>query len=104
MTIEEIRTASIMALYQTNKDMETGVMIPDIVDKQSQIVGKIFGNKFLISCLKEAQEMKNNQEKFDLISKKYEIVGNKFCSKPEEVEDEELIDLFMDIKGLKEDN
>jgi len=47
--------------------------------------------------------MKNNQEKFDLISKKYEIVGNKFCSKPEEVEDEELIDLFMDIKGLEED-
>ena len=104
MTIEEIRTASIMALYQTNKDMESGVMIPDIVDKQSKIVGKIFGNKFLISCLKEAQEMKNNQEKFDLISKKYEIVGDKFCSKPEEVEDEELIDLFMDIKGLEEDN
>ena len=103
MTIEEIRTASIMALYQTNKDMKSGVMIPDIVDKQSKIIGKVFGNKFLISCLKEAQEMKNNQEKFDLISKQYEIVGNKFCSEAEEVEDQELTNLFSDIKGLEED-
>ena len=103
MTIEEIRTASIMTLYQTNKDMKSGVMIPDIVDRQSKIVGKIFGNKFLISCLKEAQEMKNNQVKFDLISKKYELVGNKFCSEPEEVEDEELIDLFSGIEGLEWD-
>jgi len=103
MTIEEIRTASIMALYQSNKDMKTGVMIPDIVDKQSKIVGKIFGNKFLLSCLREAQDMKINQEKFDLFTKKYEIVGNKFCSKPEEVEDEELYDLFLNLKGLEED-
>ena len=103
MTIEEIRTASIMALYQTNKDMKSGVMIPDIVDKQSKIIGKVFGNKFLISCLKEAQEMKTNQQKFDLFFKKYEIVGNKFCLEPEDVEDEELYDLFSDIEGLEEE-
>ena len=47
--------------------------------------------------------MKINQEKFDLFTKKYEIVGNKFCSKPEEVQDEELYDLFLNLKGFEED-
>ena len=37
MTIEEIRTASIMALYQTNKDMKSGVMIPDILTNNQKL-------------------------------------------------------------------
>tara|TARA_R100001460_G_scaffold59428_2_gene99275 strand:- start:372 stop:686 length:315 start_codon:yes stop_codon:yes gene_type:complete len=103
MTIEEIRTATVMALFQSNKDIESGVQIPDVVDHQSKIVGAVFGNKFLLSCLKEAQEMKTNQEKFDFYSKKHEIVGNRLCVKQEDIEDEELVDLFLDIKGLKDD-
>ena len=103
MTIEEIRTASVMALFQSNKDKESGVFIPDIVDEQSKVIGKIFANKFLFSCLIEAQEMKTNQEKFDLYFKKYEIVGDKFCLDQAEIEDGELVDLFSDIKGLEDE-
>jgi len=103
MNIEEIRTVSVMALFQSNKDKESGVFIPDIVDEQSKVIGKVFANKFLFSCLIEAQEMKTNQEKFDLYFKKYEVVGDKFCLEQEKIEDEELIDLFLGIKGLKDE-
>ena len=103
MTIEEIRTVSVMALFQSNKDRESGVAIPDIVDEQSKVIGKVFANKFLVSCLIEAQEMKTNQEKFDLYFKKYEIVGDKFCLDQAEIEDGELVDLFSDIKGLEDE-
>ena len=103
MTIEEIRTVSVMALFQSNKDRESGVAIPDIVDEQSKVIGKVFANKFLVSCLIEAQEMKTNQEKFDLYFKKYEIVGDKFCLDRAEIEDGELVDLFSDIKGLEDE-
>ena len=103
MTIEEIRTVSVMALFQSNKDRESGVFIPDIVDEQSKVIGKVFANKFLLSCLIEAQEMKTNQEKFDLYFKKYEIVGDKFCLDQSEIEDGELGDLFSNIKGLEDE-
>ena len=104
MKFEEIRTATIMALYKANKDLNKGIFIPANVQEQADVIGKFFSSKFLLSCLRESQIIEKDQNKFDLLFKKYETVGNNFCTIVEEIEDEERIKLFEELENLEEEN
>ena len=63
MRFEEIRTATIMALYKANKDLNKGIFIPANVQEQADVIGKFFSSKFLLSCLRESQIIEKQRNK-----------------------------------------
>ena len=99
MTIEEIRTSVTMALCKSiiTEDNSFLMSIGDDVKKQCDVVGEHLGNKFLFSCMKDAEECLSNQEKMDGLFKKFEVVGPRFST---EIDDPEFNELVND----KEEN
>ena len=98
MTIEEIKTSVTMALVKavTVENEKTTLHIQDDVVKQCDIVGEHLGKKFMFFCMREAQECYENQEKFDLLFKKFDVVGARFSKF---IEDAELDQIIADFDG-----
>ena len=93
MTIEEIRTSVTMALCKSiiAEDNSFLMSIEDDVKKQCDVVGEHLGNKFLFSCMKDAEECLSNQEKMDDLFKKFEVVGPRFSTEIDDPEFNELV-------------
>ena len=100
MTIEEIKTSVTMALVKavTVENEKTTLHIQDDVVKQCDIVGEHLGKKFMFFCMREAQECFENQEKFDELFKKFDVVGARFSKF---IEDAELDQIMADFDGEK---
>ena len=98
MTIEEIKTSVTMALVKavTVENEKTTMHIQDDVVKQCDIVGEHLGKKFMFFCMREAQECFENQEKFDELFKKFDVVGARFSKF---IEDAELDQIIADFDG-----
>ena len=98
MTIEEIKTSVTMALVKavTVENEKTTLHIQDDVVKQCDVVGEHLGKKFMFFCMREAQECYENQEKFDLLFKKFDVVGARFSKF---IEDAELDQIIADFDG-----
>ena len=98
MTIEEIKTSVTMALVKavTVENEKTTLHIQDDVVKQCDIVGEHLGKKFMFFCMREAQECFENQEKFDELFKKFDVVGARFSKF---IEDAELDQIMADFDG-----
>ena len=98
MTIEEIKTSVTMALVKavTVENEKTTLHIQDDVVKQCDIVGEHLGKKFMFFCMREAQECFKNQEKFDELFKKFDVVGARFSKF---IEDAELDQIMADFDG-----
>ena len=98
MTIEEIKTSVTMALVKavTVENEKTTLHIQDDVVKQCDIVGEHLGKKFMFFCMREAQECFENQEKFDELFKKFDVVGARFSKF---IEDAELDQIIADFDG-----
>ena len=98
MTIEEIKTSVTMALVKASamEENKFSMKIEDDVVKQCDIVGEFLGKKFMFFCMREAQECFENQEKFDLLFKKFDVVGARFSKF---IEDAELDQIMADFDG-----
>ena len=98
MTIEEIKTSVTMALVKavTVENEKTTLHIQDDVVKQCDFVGEHLGKKFMFFCMREAQECFENQEKFDELFKKFDVVGARFSKF---IEDAELDQIIADFDG-----
>ena len=98
MTIEEIKTSVTMALVKASamEENKFSMKIEDDVVKQCDIVGEFLGKKFMFFCMREAQECYENQEKFDLLFKKFDVVGARFSKF---IEDAELDQIMADFDG-----
>ena len=98
MTIEEIKTSVTMALVKASamEENKFSMKIEDDVVKQCDIVGEFLGKKFMFFCMREAQECYENQEKFDLLFKKFDVVGARFSKF---IEDAELDQIIADFDG-----
>jgi len=100
MTIEEIKTSVTMALVKASamEKNKFSIKIEDDVVKQCDIVGEFLGKKFMFFCMREAQECFENQEKFDELFKKFDVVGARFSKF---IEDAELDQIIADFDGEK---
>ena len=98
MTIEEIRTSVTMALVKASamEENKFSMKIEDDVVKQCDIVGEFLGKKFMFFCMREAQECFENQEKFDELFKKFDVVGARFTKY---IDDAELDQIIADCDG-----
>lgn len=98
MTIEEIKTSVTMALVKASamEENKFSMKIEDDVVKQCDIVGEFLGKKFMFFCMREAQECFENQEKFDELFKKFDVVGARFSKF---IEDAELDQIIADFDG-----
>ena len=98
MTIEEIKTSVTMALVKASamEENKFSMKIEDDVVKQCDIVGEFLGKKFMFFCMREAQECFENQEKFDELFKKFDLVGARFSKF---IEDAELYQIIADFDG-----
>ena len=98
MTIEEIKTSVTMALVKASamEENKFSMKIEDDVVKQCDIVGEFLGKKFMFFCMREAQECFENQEKFDELFKKFDLVGERFSKF---IEDAELDQIIADFDG-----
>ena len=98
MTIEEIKTSVTMALVKASamEKNKFSMKIEDDVVAQCDIVGEFLGKKFMFFCMREAQECFENQEKFDLLFKKFDVVGARFSKF---IEDAELDQIIADFDG-----
>ena len=98
MTIEEIKTSVTMALVKASamEENKFSMKIEDDVVKQCDIVGEFLGKKFMFFCMREAQECFENQEKFDELFKKFDVVGARFSKF---IEDAELDQIIADFYG-----
>ena len=98
MTIEEIKTSVTMALVKASamEENKFSMKIEDDVVKQCDIVGEFLGKKFMFFCMREAQECFENQEKFDELFKKFDVVGARFTKY---IDDAELDQIIADFDG-----
>ena len=97
MTIEEIKTSVTMALLKASSQDEKFCMeISNDVANQCEIVGQFLGKKFMFFCMREAKECFSNQDKFDELFKKYELVGARFSKN---IEDAEYDQILADFEG-----
>ena len=98
MTIEEIKTSVTMALVKASamEENKFSMKIEDDVVKQCDIVGEFLGKKFMFFCMREAQECFENQEKFDELFKKFDVVGARFTKY---IDDSELDQIIADCDG-----
>ena len=98
MTIEEIKTSVTMALVKASamEENKFSMKIEDDVVKQCDIVGEFLGKKFMFFCMREAQECFENQEKFDELFKKFDVVGARFTKY---IDDAELDQIIADCDG-----
>ena len=98
MTIEEIKTSVTMALVKASamEENKFSMKIEDDVVKQCDIVGEFLGKKFMFFCMREAQECFENQEKFDELFKKFDVVGARFTKN---IDDAELDQIIADCDG-----
>ena len=98
MTIEEIKTSVTMALVKasTMEENKFSMKIEDDVVKHWDIVGEFLGKKFMFFCMREAQECFENQEKFDELFKKFDVVGARFTKY---IDDAELDQIIADCDG-----
>ena len=98
MTIEEIKTSVTMALVKASamEENKFSMKIEDDVVKQCDIVGEFLGKIFMFFCIREAQDCYENQEKLDLLFKKFDVVGARFSKF---IEDAELDQIIADFDG-----
>ena len=81
MTINEIKISVTMALVKsavTRDDDEGIITVNNDIQKQTEIVGDFLGKKFLLSCLKEAEDCLVDDKKFDELWQKFEPIGARF--------------------------
>ena len=84
MTIDEIKISVTMALVKsavTRDDDEGIITVNNDIQKQTEIVGDFLGKKFLLSCLKEAEDCLVDDKKFDELWQKFEPIGARFTDK-----------------------
>jgi len=96
MTIEEIKTSVTMAILKAASADENSLSwkLEEDVVEQCDIVGEFLGKKFMFFCMREAKECYNNQEKFDNLFAKFDVVGAKFTT---DIEDAELDQIIADF-------
>ena len=83
MTIDEIKISVTMALVKSavTKPVDEDpfvITVNNDIQKQTEIVGDFLGKKFLLSCLKQAEDCLVDDKKFDELWKKFEPIGARF--------------------------
>jgi|TARA_R100000081_G_C4805573_1_gene167233 hypothetical protein len=84
MTIDEIKISVTMALVKsavTRDDDEGIITVNNDIQKQTEIVGDFLGKKFLLSCIKKAEDCLVDDKKFDELWQKFEPIGARFTDK-----------------------
>ena len=87
MKLSEIRICTTVALMkasvQSSKNKKGRMNISKDIERQCEIVGKYFGNKFLLECINNAEQCLDDSKKFDEIMDKFKPIGARFSENVE---------------------
>jgi len=86
MKLSEVKKSIVVALMKsvTTKNEKKAINVSKDVERQIEIVGKFFENKFLLECLTNAEDCLNDPKKFDSIMKDFKPFNARFS---EQIED-----------------
>tara|TARA_R100001510_G_scaffold54460_1_gene57194 strand:+ start:520 stop:789 length:270 start_codon:yes stop_codon:yes gene_type:complete len=87
MKLSEIKISTTVALMkasvQGTKTTKGTINISKDIERQCEIVGKYFGNKFLLECIDDAEQCLDDSKKFDEIMNKFKPIGARFSENVE---------------------